>query len=165
MITYHSGNLLDDDADILVNTVNCVGVMGKGLALEFKQRHPTVFDAYRDSCHKGEVVPGRMHIVLLQAKDPERGRDRHRYVVNFPTKRHWRENSRPEDIKTGLEHLAEIIRYGIRPGSVAIPPLGCGLGGLDWHRDVGPMVLSALGPLTNIDVRLYAPELAARQDP
>ena len=163
MITYHSENLLDDNADVLVNTVNCVGVMGKGLALEFKQRHPIVFSTYQKSCRKGEVVPGRMHIVLENKFHS--ARDHHRYVVNFPTKRHWRENSQLENIEAGLEHLVGFIRYVARSRSIALSPLGCGLGGLDWQRDVGPMVLKALQPLPDVDVRLYAPEISTQEGP
>lgn len=153
MISYHSGNILDDEADILVNAVNCVGVMGKGLALQVKQRHPQVFAAYRQACRRGEVAPGRLHVAPFTGTHDQM---RTRFIVNFPTKRDWREPSRVEDIRLGLQALPGAIE-SVGSWSIAIPPLGCGLGGLDWHRDVEPLVLEALEPVADVDVRLYAP--------
>ena len=145
-----SGNILEADVDALVNAVNCVGVMGKGLALQFKKRFPDVFRAYEEACRAGEVVPGRMHIVERAAGA------RPRLIVNFPTKRHWREPSRMDDIESGLEALVDELRTR-RIRSVAIPALGCGLGGLDWSK-VRPRIERVLSPLTDVDVLLFEPK-------
>lgn len=120
MIEIAEGNILHADADAIVNTVNCAGVMGKGLTLQFKQAFPANFKAYEAACRAREVVAGTMFIF-------DNGRlVKPRYVVNFPTKRHWRDNSRIEDIRSGLESLiADVRRLDIR--SIAVPPLGCGL--------------------------------------
>ena len=124
MIEYKTGDILAEEADALVNTVNCVGVMGRGVALQFKRAFPENFKAYAARCRRKEMQPGSVFVF-------ETGRLSPRYVVNFPTKRHWRGKSRMADIESGLRSLAEEIRSrGIR--SIAIPPLGSGLGGLDW---------------------------------
>jgi O-acetyl-ADP-ribose deacetylase (regulator of RNase III) len=135
--------------EALVNTVNCVGQMGKGIALQFKQAFPANYKAYEAACKLGEVSPGRMlvhdHGMLIQP----------RYIINFPTKRHWRGKSRIEDIDAGLITLIEEVRQrGIR--SIAIPPLGCGLGGLDWN-EVRPRIEAAFASLPDVEVHLYAP--------
>src|ERR1043165_5214423 len=149
MIELTKGNVLKADAEALVNTVNCVGFMGKGIALQFKKAYPENFDAYHKACAAGEVQPGRMFIFHLHSMlNPK-------YVVNFPTKRDWRTNSRYEDIESGLKALvAEVRRLGIR--SIAVPPLGCGLGGLDWSK-VRPMIERAFAPLPNVRVLLFEP--------
>lgn len=141
------GNLLEADAQALVNTVNCVGVMGKGIALQFKQQFPANFLAYRDAVARRQVRPGRMFVF-------ETGFTRHpQYLINFPTKRHWREPSRLSDIETGLTALVhEIVDRSIR--SIAIPPLGCGNGGLDWTV-VRPLILRALSELPELTVLLF----------
>lgn len=149
MIENTKGNLLTADAEALVNTVNCVGHMGKGIALQFKQAYPDDFKAYARACRAGEVKPGRMFIyetgLLMNPK----------YVINFPTKRHWRGPSRIEDIEAGLDALArDVERLGIR--SIAVPPLGCGHGGLDWDV-VRPMIVRAFERLPDVRVLLYAP--------
>jgi O-acetyl-ADP-ribose deacetylase (regulator of RNase III) len=149
MIEIAEGNILDADADALVNTVNCAGVMGKGLALQFKQAFPANFKAYEAACRAREVVAGTMFIFDngLFVKP--------RYIVNFPTKRHWRDNSRIEDIRSGLESLiADVRRLDIR--SIAVPPLGCGLGGLNW-RDVRPMIENSFSELPDVRVLLFPP--------
>lgn len=149
VLTVVHGDLLESDAEALVNAVNCVGVMGKGLALQFKTAFPEVFREYARACRAGEVVPGRMHVVEVQ-----RAR-RRTYVVNFPTKRHWRERSRIEDIEAGLVALTDEVRLrGIR--SLAVPPLGCGLGGLDWS-EVRPRIVRAFEPLEGVSIALYEP--------
>ncbi len=127
MIELTQGNILKADAEALVNTVNCVGFMGKGIALQFKKAYPENFDAYHKACGAAEVQPGRMFIFDLHSMlNPK-------YIVNFPTKRDWRANSRYEDIESGLKALVvDVRRLGIR--SIAVPPLGCGLGGLDWNK-------------------------------
>jgi O-acetyl-ADP-ribose deacetylase (regulator of RNase III) len=143
------GNLLDADAEVMVNTVNCVGYMGKGVALQFKKAFPENFKAYERSCRASQVRPGTMFVFARGTiTNP-------RYIVNFPTKRHWRGPSRIEDIATGLQALVqEVRRLGV--ASVAIPPLGCGLGGLDW-RVVRPMIESAFAELPGVHVLLFEP--------
>jgi len=149
MIEYRSGDILESGAEALVNTVNCVGVMGRGIALQFKKAFPENFAAYASACERGEVRPGRMFVFDTGRFIPPR------YVVNFPTKRHWRGKSRIEDIETGLRHLVEVVRAkGIR--SIAIPPLGSGLGGLDW-RHVRPKIEAALSSLPDVRVIVYEP--------
>jgi O-acetyl-ADP-ribose deacetylase (regulator of RNase III) len=150
MIEYKSGDILQEDAEAIINTVNCVGVMGRGIALQFKNAFPQNFKAYAAACKKDEVQPGRMFVFETgQLTNP-------RYIINFPTKRHWRGMSRMEDIETGLKDLVEVIhRYNIV--SIAIPPLGSGLGGLEWV-DVKTRIEAALEPLTNIHVIIYEPK-------
>ncbi|MGW5213276.1 type II toxin-antitoxin system antitoxin DNA ADP-ribosyl glycohydrolase DarG [Streptomyces sp. NPDC004051] len=152
MITRGTGNLLLADVDALVNAVNTVGVMGKGIALQFKRAYPENFKDYKASCDRGEVTVGRMHVHEVgRAAGP-------RCVINFPTKRHWREPSRIEDIASGLVALRdEIIERGIR--SIAVPPLGCGNGGLSWH-EVEPMIRQALGTIPGVEVRVWEPAAA-----
>ena len=135
MIEYKTGDILAADTEALVNTVNCVGVMGRGIALQFKNAFPENFVAYERACRLGEVQPGRMFVFDTH------GLTNPRFIINFPTKRHWRGKSRLEDIDSGLEALVEEIRArGIR--SIAIPPLGSGLGGLNW-LDVRPRIEQA----------------------
>jgi O-acetyl-ADP-ribose deacetylase (regulator of RNase III) len=149
MITFVTGDLLRADADALVNPVNCVGVMGKGLAAQFKRAFPAAFDSYRAACRRGDVVPGRMHIFETGATTAPR------YLVHFPTKRHWRDKSRLGDIEAGLTALVDDVkRLGIR--SIAVPPLGCGLGGLDWN-DVRPRIEHAFATAPDVRVLLYEP--------
>lgn len=156
MIELTSGDILKDDSDAIVNTVNCVGVMGRGIALQFKNAWPENFKAYEAACQRGEVQPGRMFIHDTQRLTSPR------YIINFPTKRHWRGRSRIQDIDAGLEALVrDVARLGIR--SVAIPPLGSGLGGLDWS-DVRPRIEAAMQALPDVRVRLYEPKGAPRAD-
>jgi O-acetyl-ADP-ribose deacetylase (regulator of RNase III) len=149
MLELTTGNLLAADAEALVNTVNTEGVMGKGIALQFSKTFPEMAEAYRIACKAGEVRPGQMHIYeRSDMLNP-------RYLINFPTKRHWRSPSRMEDIESGLAALvAEIQQRGIR--SIAVPPLGCGNGGLDW-QSVRPVIERALGTLSGVRVLLYPP--------
>ena len=155
MITTGTGDLLEADVEALVNTVNCVGVMGKGIALQFKRRYPANFKAYAAACSRGEVQLGRMFVFPLDVITGPR------YVINFPTKGHWRARSRIRDIETGLRDLVQVIRdRGIR--SIAIPPLGAGNGGLDW-ADVEPLIRASLEPLDDVEVRLYAPSKRHRE--
>ena len=145
MITVKIGNLFESTAQTWVNTVNCVGVMGKGVAAEFKKRFPEMFQDYVARCEAGEVQLGRPYPFkdLFGAS-----------VVNFPTKKHWRSPSRLYDIAEGLDYFVEHYReWGIE--SVAFPPLGTGNGGLDW-RDVGPLMVQKLKDLP-ILVEIYAP--------
>ncbi len=152
MIEHALGNLLLADAEALVNTVNCVGYMGKGIALQFKQAFPDNFKAYEKACRAHEVRPGHMFIFETGSMvNP-------RYVINFPTKRHWRGKSRIEDIESGLKALVEEVkRLGIR--SIAVPPLGSGLGGLDWNV-VRPRIERAFASLPDVKVFLYGPQSA-----
>lgn len=149
MIRYATGDILQAGTEALVNTVNSVGVMGRGIALQFKEAFPANFKAYAAACRLGQVEPGRMFVHDTGELTPPR------YIINFPTKRHWRGKSRIEDIKSGLVALVEEIRSReIR--SIAIPPLGSGLGGLDW-AEVRPLIEEALAPLTDVEVVLYQP--------
>jgi O-acetyl-ADP-ribose deacetylase (regulator of RNase III) len=149
MVELTRGNILEAEAEALVNTVNCVGFMGKGIALQFKKAYPDNFEAYRKACVAGEVQPGRMHIFELASMlNPK-------FVINFPTKRDWHANSRYEDIEAGLKALVSDVRR-LKINSIAVPPLGCGLGGLDWNR-VRPMIETAFGDLPNVRVLLYEP--------
>lgn len=149
MIEFKTGNILGEDAEALVNTVNCVGFMGRGIALQFKKAWPENFNAYAAACRRQEVQPGRMFVFRTgRLTNP-------RYIINFPTKRHWRGKSRVEDIEAGLEALvAEIRRQGIR--SVALPPLGAGLGGLKW-AEVRPRIERALRELPDVRVVVFEP--------
>jgi O-acetyl-ADP-ribose deacetylase (regulator of RNase III) len=149
MITLTKGNLIETDAEALVNSVNCEGYMGKGIALQFKKAFPEDFKAYKRACQAGEVQPGRMFIFATGSMmNP-------RYVINFPTKRKWRAKSRIEDIQAGLTALVDEVRErGI--ASIAVPPLGCGLGGLNW-RDVKPLIERAFAELPQVRVLLFEP--------
>ena len=149
MIESKTGDLLAEKADALVNTVNCVGHMGAGIALQFKKAWPENFRAYAAACRNGEVQPGRMFVFETRQLAPPR------YIINFPTKRHWRGRSRVEDIDAGLEALVvEIRRLDLR--SVAIPPLGAGLGGLPWN-EVRGRIERALGALPDLRVVVFEP--------
>lgn len=144
------GDLLkQDDVDAIVNTVNCVGVMGKGIALQFKNKWPANFREYAAACKAGEVRPGRMFV------HDSGGLVKPNYIINFPTKDHWRGKSRIEFIRDGLADLVEQVRrLGIR--SIAIPPLGCGNGGLEWLQ-VRPLIEQAFAALPDVEVRLFEP--------
>jgi O-acetyl-ADP-ribose deacetylase (regulator of RNase III) len=149
MINYVRGNILKAKTEALVNPVNCVGVMGRGLALQFKHAFPANFQAYFRACRRGELRPGRM--LTFDTGSVEWPR----YVVNFPTKRHWRDKSLIEDIEAGLVSLArEVQLHGIQ--SIAIPPLGCGLGGLCWD-DVRLLMECYLGDLNGVSVIVFKP--------
>jgi O-acetyl-ADP-ribose deacetylase (regulator of RNase III) len=152
MTSFKTGNILSEQVDALVNTVNCVGVMGRGVALQFKKYFPDNYKEYKAACDRKEVTPGRIFV-------HETGELYPRYIFNFPTKRHWRGKSKIEDIDAGMKSLiSEIQRLEIN--SIAIPPLGSGLGGLDWN-EVLPLIKEHLGKLTNVDVIIYEPNVAA----
>lgn len=146
---FTKGNLLQADTEAIVNTVNCVGFMGRGIAAQFKRQYPANFKAYESACRRKEVVPGRMFIFETgQFTNP-------RFIINFPTKRHWRGKSRIEDIESGLVALIDEVKVrGIK--SIAIPPLGCGLGGLDW-QDVRPRIEKAFSVLPNVRALVFEP--------
>jgi O-acetyl-ADP-ribose deacetylase (regulator of RNase III) len=149
MIEFGKGNLLDADVQALVNTVNTVGIMGKGIALQFKKAFPENFSAYAKACKRGEVQLGRMFIHDLgRLQDP-------RFIINFPTKGHWRGRSKLKDIESGLESLVMDVKR-LRIKSLAIPPLGCGHGGLAWD-DVLPMIERTFESLPEVRVAVFAP--------
>ena len=148
MIKYVTGDLLAADSEALVNSVNCVGVMGRGVALAFKRRFPENFKAYKVACDWGALQPGRMFVFETAELMP-------RFIINFPTKQHWRGRSRLADIDSGLSALVvEIERHRIH--SIAVPPLGCGLGGLEWTA-VKPRIHRALGGLEDLDTLVFEP--------
>lgn len=155
MIEYKSGNLLDSDAEALVNTVNTVGVMGKGIALQFKQAFPENFRAYEAACRHDEIRLGKMFVYHTgKLHSP-------RLIINFPTKHHWKGKSKIQDVTDGLSDLVQVIRSeNIR--SIAIPPLGCGNGGLNW-REVKLLIERAI---KGLDVRafVYVPEGAPKAE-
>lgn len=150
MIIEGQGNLLTAEVDALVNTVNTVGVMGKGIALQFKRAYPGNYHAYRAACASGEVRLGRMHVFDTGHAGPRR------FIINFPTKDHWRSRSRLEDVASGLEALISVVRdHDI--SSIAIPALGCGNGGLSWDN-VRPMIEAAVARMHGVTALVYPPE-------
>lgn len=153
MIKYKIGDIFEEDAEALVNSVNCVGVMGRGIALQFKRQFPANFKAYQSACKREEVKPGRMFVFETGcATNP-------RYIINFPTKVHWRGKSRLDYIKTGLNALAEEIRArNIR--SIAVPPLGTDLGKLDWG-EVRPLIEATLLEFDELDAIVFKPGSAS----
>jgi O-acetyl-ADP-ribose deacetylase (regulator of RNase III) len=153
MISTTQGDLLAADVEALVNTVNCVGVMGRGIALQFKDAYPANFAEYAAACTAGKVVPGKMHVHATgQLTNP-------RFIINFPTKRHWRGNSRIEDIETGLIDLRKVI-VERKIMSIALPPLGSGLGGLAWPA-VKARITDALSDLDGVAITLFEPHADA----
>ena len=150
MIEYKTGDLLSEDAEAIVNTVNCVGVMGRGIALQFKKSYPENFKAYAAACKLEEVVPGKMFVYDMG------GLTNPRYIINFPTKRHWRGKSRMEDIDTGLEDLLRLVQ-GNNIQSIALPPLGSGLGGLQWP-DVRARIEQVFADLSDVRVIVFEPK-------
>lgn len=156
MIEFKKGDIFEENVEALVNTVNCVGVMGRGIALQFKKKFPDNFKAYAKVCKRNELVPGQMFVFKTQRlMNP-------RYVINFPTKRHWRGKSRLEDIDAGLDALVVVLKkYKIR--SVGVPPLGSGLGGLDWNTVKG-MIQQKLGYLADVHVTVLEPMGAPAAD-
>lgn len=143
------GNLLDAKVEALVNTVNTVGVMGKGIALMFKEAFPANFRAYKAACKTTQVRIGRMFVT------ENRKFEGPRWIINFPTKKHWRQASKLEWIVEGLKDLRRVIQEnGIR--SIALPPLGSGNGGLDWE-EVRPEIERVLGDLVDVEIQVYEP--------
>lgn len=149
MIHYTQGNLLEADVDALVNTVNTVGVMGKGIALMFKERFPKNMQAYAKACKADDVVTGKMFVTQTgELMGPQ-------WIINFPTKQHWRAKSKMEWVEDGLEDLRRFITEK-QIKSIAIPPLGAGNGGLDW-KDVKPKVEQALAELSDVEILVFEP--------
>lgn len=152
MIEFKTGDILRADVEALVNTVNCVGIMGRGIALQFKNDFPENFKAYEAACAREEVQPGKMFVFETGTLTNPK------FIINFPTKRHWKGKSRMEDIDSGLKALVEDIRTrSIR--SIAIPPLGSGLGGLNW-ADVRPRIVEALRGINDLQVIVFEPNSA-----
>ena len=153
MIEYKRGDIFEEDAEALVNSVNCVGVMGRGIALQFKRKYPANFKAYQAACEREEVKPGRMFVFETGCSTNPR------FVINFPTKIHWRGKSRLEYIETGLDALAEEIKArNIR--SIAIPPLGTDLGKLNW-ADVRPLIEATVKAIDCLDAIVFKPGSAS----
>ncbi len=156
MLEYKQGNLLEAKAEALVNTVNCVGVMGKGIALQFKKAFPENFHYYEKACRNKQVQLGQMFIVSTDSFENPK------YIINFPTKFDWRGKSKLEDIQAGLEALVkDVKRLGIR--SIAIPPLGCGNGGLEW-AEVSPLIEAAFAEMPDVQVIVFEPHGAPRAE-
>lgn len=153
MNKYVSGNIFDSEVEALVNPVNCVGVMGKGLALEFKKRYPSCYKEYVVACKNSEIYPGKCFLSgTYLTHDPSLPK----YIINFPTKNHWRDKSELDDIKSGLESLNELI-YEFDIKSLAMPALGCGLGGLRWKAVREVIENSFVSLDSDIDVYIYKP--------
>jgi len=150
MIHFKTGNILSDKSQAIVNTVNCVGVMGKGLALQYKKAFPDNFKEYKSACDKQFVTPGKMFITryddIIESK----------FIINFPTKKHWKGASKIEYIDEGLDDLISQIKK-LKITSVAIPPLGSGLGGLNW-QEVKSKIVDAFSSIENVEVVIYEPK-------
>jgi O-acetyl-ADP-ribose deacetylase (regulator of RNase III) len=142
-----NANIFDQKVDAMVNPVNCVGVMGGGLALEFKKRNKTHFEIYKKMCDEGKFVTGKVYFYHISDIIGTN------YVIDFPTKNHWKDPSKIEYISEGMDDLVfKIPQYDIK--SIAIPALGCGLGGLDW-KEVRPIIVDRLFNVeTDLDVIL-----------
>jgi len=154
-IYFEKGNLFETNAEAIVNTVNCVGVMGKGVALEFKNRWPDNFKAYKKLCQSKQLRPGKVFIFDTGDlfDDPKKIQ---RYLINFPTKDHWRSKSKMSYIEEGLDDL--LVKLGnLNIKSVALPPLGCGNGGLNWGQ-VKSLLEEKLSKIQSIDFHIYDPK-------
>lgn len=148
-IKFILGNLFDSKAEVLVNPVNCVGVMGKGLALAFKQKFPRAYEAYKAHCSQKLFLPGNL-FWTAHSSDPYL-----KYIVHFPTKIHWRDKSKLSFIEEGCDALVNFITHE-SIHSIAIPALGCGEGGLDW-KDVKEILIEKLSSLEDISIEIYEP--------
>ena len=149
MIHYTRGNIFDSDAQALVNPVNCVGVAGAGLALQFRERYPQNHQAYLKACQQKKLTPG--HILTTRTGSTTNPQ----FILNLPTKRHWSDNSRHKDVDAGLAKLAAVIgKYSIT--SIAVPALGAGLGHLQWEQ-VRDLMEQHLSPLRDVQVHVYEP--------
>ena len=144
-----TGDIISANVEALVNPVNIVGVMGKGLALQFKEVFKKNYKIYHQACKEGRMNTGKMLITETNLLTNPR------YIINFPTKKHWREKSEMEYISSGLDDLATVIaRYKIK--SIAIPPLGCGNGGLKWE-EVKPLIVQKLSAVSEVEIVIYEP--------
>lgn len=154
-MNYITGNLLEAESEALVNTVNTVGIMGKGIALQFKERFPTNYKIYASACKNGEMRVGKMLVVKEHTLVGEK------LIINFPTKTEWFKKSQYSYIEEGLKDLVKVMaQYNIK--SIAIPPLGCGNGGLKWEK-VKSMMDKYLGPLSNIEIQIYEPNTSVKE--
>jgi len=143
------GNLLEAKTEALTNAVNTVGVMGKGIALQFKKAFPNNYDIYKEACKNDDIAIGKLLVYKEVSTEGEK------FIINFPTKKHWRAKSKIEYIEAGLIDLVKVIEtYQIK--SIAIPPLGCGNGGLDWN-EVLPLIEKYLADLEDIEILIYQP--------
>lgn len=147
-IEFRTGNMFDVESIIKVNTTNCVGVMGKGVALEFKKRNPKMFLEYKKSCNEGFHFPGSISVYNSDCKKY--------FIINFFTKNHWKNPSEYEWIESGLKELKELLYICGSNDIITIPPLGCGNGGLDW-KIVKEMIIKYLSNL-NIKIIVFEPE-------
>ena len=155
MIKYITGNILESNAEALINTVNIVGVMGKGIALQFKKAYHNNYKAYVEACKRNEIEIGSLFVV----KDSNLNSGE-KYIINFPTKKDWRKPSEYSFIETGLDDLIRVLKkYKIQ--SVAIPPLGAGNGGLEWEK-VKRIIEQKLGKL-EIEIIVYEPTLQIKE--
>ncbi|MED3799828.1 macro domain-containing protein [Lysinibacillus capsici] len=153
MFIFKQGNLFYEinKTEAIINTVNCRGVMGKGIANEFKKRYPLMFKEYKEKCVVGDIKIGKNHIYKMPTNEITK------YIINFPTKDDWRKDSKIEYIKQGLDDLIIVIKkYGIK--SIAMPALGCGNGNLDWEI-VKPLIVNKLGHLKSVEIIIYEPSL------
>ncbi len=149
MITIKNGDIFCANVEAIVNTVNCIGVMGKGVALQFKYKYPNNFNFYKKICDAGKMIVGKVLIFDRETTDSPK------YIINFPTKRHWKGKSKIEDIIKGLDSLVKVVEErNIK--SIAIPALGSGLGGLDWLL-VKSIIIDAFSDLQNVEVQLFEP--------
>jgi O-acetyl-ADP-ribose deacetylase (regulator of RNase III) len=152
VIRFVRGNLFDSQAEALVNAVNTVGVMGRGVALEFKNRFPENYSAYRLACKREELIVGKMFTFELNR---ETNLEQPRWIINFPTKQHWRNPSKLEFVRDGLEDFVGVIA-SLKITSVALPALGCGTGGLEW-KTVRALLEAALEPLDDVAFEIFEP--------
>ncbi len=150
MIKLKTGNILKDESEAIVNTVNCVGVMGKGLALQFKKAYPDNFKQYKSACDKGLVKIGKMFVTK------HTDMINNQWIMNFPTKNHWRGSSKIDYIDLGLMDLVNQVKK-LKIKSIAIPPLGTGLGGLDWNI-VKEKTIEAFADLNSVEAIIYEPK-------
>jgi O-acetyl-ADP-ribose deacetylase (regulator of RNase III) len=147
MIEYKNGDLLEDSSEALINAVNSVGAMGRGIALQFKKKFSGNYKFYQEACKRGDVKPGKVLVYETRSFcNP-------RYIINFPTKIHWRGASKIEYIQSGLIDLVKVVK-ALNIASAAIPPLGCGLGGLDWKE---PLIETSMSQLTKAQITIYEP--------
>lgn len=151
MITEVTGSIFDADVEVLVNPVNCVGVMGKGLAKQFKEKYSEYYKSYKKACSRGAFELGRVALYSVSFHG-----DTPWIICSFPTKYHWEDSSTVDSITSGLKDLKSCIEW-IHIRSIAIPALGCGLGGLDW-KEVKPLIYEILGNLQDIRILLYPPQ-------
>ena len=151
MIKITQGDILSANVDAIVNTVNCVGVMGKGLALQFKKAYPDNYETYKLACEHKAIRTGKMFTFMRKSQSNPK------YIINFPTKQHWRNPSKIEFIDDGLTDLVRVVPY-LSIKSIAIPPLGCGLGGLEWSI-VLPKIKEAMMRLNDVDILIYEPRV------